>query len=147
MVSQTDKLHEGEESTGHIVFWIIFSPAQGTTFPFFLSLYTTRPSFEYYQQVYTTGSLFPAQGTSSYFNAPIRRTAHLFSVIPANDRNESMFGHRNFPCRERGSILGPLLGSSIRGNCDNHSRFLFDSILYVPSFSYKGTGLPGLNKY
>ena len=68
------------------------------------------------------GPLFPAQGTSSYLHAPIRRTAHLFSVIPANDRNESMFGHRNFPIRERGSILGPLLGPSTRGNCDNHSR-------------------------
>ena len=68
------------------------------------------------------GPLFPAQGTLSYFNAPIRRTAHLFSLTPANDTNESMFGHRNFPCRERGSILGPLLGSITRGNCDNHSR-------------------------
>ena len=25
--------------------------------------------------------------------------------------------------------------------------YLFDLILYVPSFSYKGTGLPGLNQY
>ena len=40
-------------------------------------------------------------------NVPIRRTMHLSSVIPANER-ESVFGHRNFPCRERGSNLGPL---------------------------------------
>ena len=32
----------------------------------------------------------------------------LSSNIPANDTRESMFGHRNFPRRERGSNLGPL---------------------------------------
>ena len=28
-------------------------------------------------------------------NVPIQRTAHLFSVIPANNTKESMFGHQN----------------------------------------------------
>ena len=37
-------------------------------------------------------------------NVPIRRTAHLFSVVPTNDTKESMFGHRNVS----GSNLGPL---------------------------------------
>ena len=32
----------------------------------------------------------------------------LSSVIPANKTGESVFGHRNFPRRERGSNLGPL---------------------------------------
>ena len=41
-------------------------------------------------------------------NVPIRRMMHLSSVIPANDTRESVFGHRNFPRRERGSNLGPL---------------------------------------
>ena len=36
----------------------------------------------------------PAQG--SPVNVPIRRTAHLSSVIPANDTKESIVGHRNF---------------------------------------------------
>ena len=48
----------------------------------------------------------PAQGHP--VNVPIRRTMHLSSVIPANDTRESVFGHRNFPRRERGSKLGPL---------------------------------------
>ena len=39
-------------------------------------------------------------------NVPIWRTMHLSSVIPANDTRESVFGHRNFPRRERGSNLG-----------------------------------------
>ena len=41
-------------------------------------------------------------------NVPSRRTMHLSSVIPANDTRESVFGHRNFSCRERESNLGPL---------------------------------------
>ena len=41
-------------------------------------------------------------------NVPIRMTMHLFSVIPAIDTRESVFGHRNFPRRERGSNLGLL---------------------------------------
>ena len=32
-------------------------------------------------------------GTSS--DVPIRRTAHCFHVMPANDTKESMLGHRN----------------------------------------------------
>ena len=41
-------------------------------------------------------------------NVPIRRTAHCFHVIPANDTNESVFGHRKFPCLSLGSIPVPL---------------------------------------
>ena len=33
---------------------------------------------------------------------------HLASVISANDTTESVFGHRKFSRRERGSNLGPL---------------------------------------
>ena len=29
-------------------------------------------------------------------------------IIPANDTGETVFEHRNFPRRERGSNLGPL---------------------------------------
>ena len=29
-------------------------------------------------------------------NVAIRRTAHCFSIIPANDTKKSFFGHRNF---------------------------------------------------
>ena len=40
---------------------------------------------------------------------PIRRTAHLLSsIIPDNDTREIVFGHRNYPPRERGLNLGPL---------------------------------------
>ena len=35
-------------------------------------------------------------------NVPIRRTAHLISVIPENDTKESMFGHQNFSSLARG---------------------------------------------
>ena len=42
------------------------------------------------------------------FSVPIRRTSHLSSAIPANDTQESVFGHRNCPRRERGSNLVPL---------------------------------------
>ena len=41
-------------------------------------------------------------------NIPNWRTMHLSSAIPANDTKESVFGLPNFPCRERGSNLGPL---------------------------------------
>ena len=44
-------------------------------------------------------SLTSTGGDSPYtgppVNVPIQRTAHLFSVIPANDAKESMFGHQN----------------------------------------------------
>ena len=30
-------------------------------------------------------------------NIPVRRTAHYFHFMPANDMKESMFGHRKFP--------------------------------------------------
>ena len=58
------------------------------------------------------GSLICTRGDSLHrghpVNIPIRRTMHLSGVIPANDTRESMFGHRNFPRRVRGSNLGPL---------------------------------------
>ena len=41
----------------------------------------------------STGSDSPCTGPP--VNVPIQRTAHLFSVIPANDTKESMFGHQN----------------------------------------------------
>ena len=41
-------------------------------------------------------------------NFPIQRTAHCIHVMPANDTNESMFGHRKFPCISLGSIKVPL---------------------------------------
>ena len=34
---------------------------------------------------------------------------HLSSVIPANDAREFVFAHRNFPRREQGSNLGPIV--------------------------------------
>ena len=39
---------------------------------------------------------------------PIRRTAHCFHVIPANDTKESVFGHQIFPRAPRGSNPEPL---------------------------------------
>ena len=41
----------------------------------------------------STGGDSPCTGPP--VNVPIQRTAHLFSVIPANDIRESMFGHKN----------------------------------------------------
>ena len=41
----------------------------------------------------STGGDSPCTGPP--VNVPIQRTAHLFSVIPANDTKESMFGHQN----------------------------------------------------
>ena len=38
----------------------------------------------------------------------VQRTAHLSSVIPANDTRESLFGHRNVLRREQGKNLEPL---------------------------------------
>ena len=95
-----------------------------------LSLYTARPSFEYYRQVYFVhsglqdeslqvtisklpqGSLTCTGDDSLHrghpVNVPIRRTVHLSRVIPANDTRESVFGHGNFPRHKRRSNLGPL---------------------------------------
>ena len=42
----------------------------------------------------STGGDSPCTGPP--VNVSIQRTAHLFSVIPANDTKESMFGHQNF---------------------------------------------------
>ena len=50
-------------------------------------------------------------------NVPIRRTAHLFSVILANDTKESMFGHRNFSSPAAG--MEPMT-SSTEDQCFNH---------------------------
>ena len=51
-----------------------------------------------------------------WVNVSIRRTTHLFSVIPANDTKESMFGHRKFSSSAAGIESGT---SSTRGQCAN----------------------------
>ena len=97
-----------------------------TFLSFFLSLYTARPSFEYYRQVYfvhsglqdvslqvTISKLPKGSLTCTRGDSPCTGDIQLMSrsegsVIPANDTRESLFGHRNFPRRERGSNLGPL---------------------------------------
>ena len=88
-------------------------------FSLFLSLflYTAWRPHKHYRQVYFVhsglqdesllitvgffnmhkGCLSPHRGHP--VNVPIRRTAHLSSVIPANDTKESVFEHQNFPRR------------------------------------------------
>ena len=50
-------------------------------------------------------------------NVPIQRTAHLFSVIPANDNKESVFRHLNFSSL-RGGIEPRTFCT--RDKCTNH---------------------------
>ena len=52
-----------------------------------------------------------------WVNVSIRWTTHLFSVIPASDTKESMFGHRKFFSSVAGIESGT---SSTRGQCANH---------------------------
>ena len=111
---------------------LLVSSADNLLQTFYFSLYTARPSFEYYRQVHFVHSGLQDESlyTSNHIeiivwffnlhkgwislhrghpvNVPIRRTMHLSSVIPANNTKESVFGHRNFPRCERGSNLGPL---------------------------------------
>ena len=49
-------------------------------------------------------------------NVPIRRTAYLFSAIPANDTKESIFGHRNCSSPAAGIESGT---SNTRRQCTN----------------------------
>ena len=51
-----------------------------------------------YEEIDRGDSPFPVK-------VPIRWTVHLFSVIPANDSKESMFGHQIFTRPEQGLSL------------------------------------------
>ena len=61
---------------------------------------------------------------------PIRRTAHCFSFMPANDMKESVFGHRKFP-RIRGSIpiLLALEASALTTELPRYLKYMFDTSL------------------
>ena len=72
-------------------------------------------------------------------NVPIRRTAHLFSDIPANDTKESMFGHAEFLCFKENSNFRLQSQNSDTG-VNNYGYRLVDFCIDNNLFIINGRG-------
>ena len=84
--------------------------------------------------VYVCDSLTSTGGDSACtgppVNVPIQRTAHLFSVITANDTKESIFGHQNVSSPSAG-IKSDNLAAEASMSANHWATLLFVLFLKI----------------